>query len=134
MGFGTHTGATANPHGRPRRGTRISDHLQDLIDQADGKFYELRAYLEKRGKTKRLGKITMGRLLAARMLVLAFEGNTEMIKEILNRTEGRVIENLHISKRREINFSFSMSPPAQTGYNLETIPFLLPMFCVILSF
>ena len=58
----------------------------------------------------------------------------EMIKEILNRTEGRVIENLHISKRREINFSFSMSPPAQTGYNLETIPFLLPMFCVILSF
>jgi hypothetical protein len=89
-------GRSGNPGGRRKHGEKISDHLKDLLSMDAARVREIAEYL---GERKGLGKICAARLVAASM-ILGATNKSEFAREILDRTEGRVVENLQVEARR----------------------------------
>jgi Family of unknown function (DUF5681) len=86
-------GKSGNPSGRLRRGLSITDHIKELLDFDYAELKSIHAYLEDKGE-ERLGRITVARLVACRIIVQAVAGQSELTKELLNRTEGKVPDKL----------------------------------------
>ena len=86
-------GKSGNPGGRLRRGLSITDHIKELLDLDYVELKRIHAYLEDKGE-ERLGRITVGRLVACRIIAQAVAGQSELTKELLNRIEGKVPDKL----------------------------------------
>lgn len=106
-------GKSGNPSGRLRRGLSITDHIKELLDNDYAEFKLLHKYLEDKGE-ERLGRITVARLVACRIIMQAIAGQAELTRELLNRADGKVADRLEIETRKvELHFNLNVpSPPA----------------------
>jgi hypothetical protein len=87
------TGRSGNPGGRLRRGLSVSDHVTELLDRDYAELKRIHTYLEAKDE-KKLGRITVARLVACRMILFSLGGSAEMTRELLNRSEGKVADKL----------------------------------------
>lgn len=105
-------GKSGNPSGRLRRGLSITDHIKELLNNDYAEFKLLHKYLEDKGE-EHLGRITVARLVACRILMQAISGQAELTKELLNRVDGKVADRLEIESRKvELHFNITPAMPA----------------------
>jgi Family of unknown function (DUF5681) len=101
-------GVSGNPGGRLRRGLSITEHIRELLDLDYAELRRIHAYLEDKGE-ERLGRITVGRLVACRIIAQAVAGQSELTKELLNRIEGKVPDKLDVNEKRSINIRIELA-------------------------
>lgn len=127
-------GQSGNPGGRLRRGLSISEHIKELLDFNFSDFKEIHKYLEEKGE-ERLGKITVARLVACRIITEAISGQSELTKELLNRSEGKVpdklitvdgsklIEQLEAGRQRVLS-AYQAAVEGEFAQEVKTLPAL----------
>ena len=103
-------GKSGNPSGRLRRGLSISDHIKELLDRDYTEIKAIHEFLESKGEAN-LGRVTVSRLVACRMIMFALSGSSEFCKELMNRSEGKVAEKLEVESR-SVSLQFNLSPKA----------------------
>lgn len=101
-------GKSGNPGGRLRRGLSITDHIKELLDLDYVELKRIHAYLEDKGE-ERLGKITVARLVACRLITEAIEGQSELTKELLNRADGKVADRLITDHRKTVTINIQLA-------------------------
>lgn len=79
-------GQSGNPGGRPKRGTTMTELLHTRLDLKDGDL------------------LTHKARIAQRLIELAEEGNVPAIKEILDRTEGKVPDKVEVEGKVTVVF------------------------------
>ncbi len=96
---------------RSGRSKSISDHIRELLEMPIEKVREIALVLERMKADKSSGSICAGRFIAANAILNSCEQPT-FLKEMLDRTEGKVVENINVN-RREISFTFVLSRPQE---------------------
>lgn len=78
-------GEVRNPNGRPKKEKCITDQIRATLD----KIPELLP-----NSTPNSGKLTNAQIFADQMVLEALKGNSAIVKEVLDRVEGKVKEVL----------------------------------------
>lgn len=86
-------GQSGNPKGKPKGTISISTHLK--------KFLDSRVSAPK-GSDIAFGKITVAERLALALISQANKGNVQAAKEILDRTEGKVVDVVEQTNKNEL--------------------------------
>jgi Family of unknown function (DUF5681) len=101
-------GRSGNPRGRLPNGSTISDHLRDLLKRNYGEVELISKYLEQKGERK-LGKVTAARLIACRLIIFSVNGSPEIVRQVLERTEGKVADRVDVNHRKTVNINIQLA-------------------------
>lgn len=117
----------------------VSYHLKDLLKYNPATIQEIANWLEvnankprdvaRRVSSRRL----MARLLAARCLLDAANGNVQALKEVMDRTEGKVKDTLEVTTRSlSLHIDLGGDVPRETLLHTssETLDVVTPTLCL----
>jgi hypothetical protein len=116
-------GKSGNPGGRRRAGFSVTDHVKELLLRDRDELKVISDYLEGRGEHN-LGRVTVARLLACRLILSALAGQAELFKELLVRTEGKVADIIRTEDKRKISIRIELAAPNARSeqVHLQPIP------------
>lgn len=100
----------------------VSYHMKDLLRKDVETVTEICKWLEKNAVKKRdiarrsVNKRLMARLIAARAIMNAAQGETQAVEQVMNRTEGKVADRV-VTESRSIALHINLSGPAPAAHD-----------------